>query len=165
MAFATVYYVPTAVQAQAIASVGVDSNTSLEPGYTLTDGTFIPRRGINKVLMNAAYEAVVGDFIVLDENKLVTLWPAALYATKFQSTNPSLTTVTVQNSAGSVTRAGLTVTGGVVSLAATDAIVANGASLVLHTSGGTVSSGNATLNSPATAAVAAGVVSAVTASA
>ncbi|CAM2155438.1 conserved hypothetical protein [Paraburkholderia tropica] len=72
--------------------------------------------------------------------------------------------VTVQNSAGTVTRS-LTATNGVVSLAATDAIVANGASLVLQNSSGTTSSGNAGLNSPATATVAAGVVSAVKASA
>ncbi|MBB2999657.1 hypothetical protein FHX57_001988 [Paraburkholderia tropica] len=72
--------------------------------------------------------------------------------------------VTVQNSAGTVTRS-LTATNGVVSLAATDAIVANGASLVLQNSSGTTSSGNAGLNSPATATVAAGVVSAVKAAA
>lgn len=72
--------------------------------------------------------------------------------------------VTVQNSGGTVTRS-LTATNGVVSLAATDAIVANGASLVLQNSSGTTSSGNAGLNSPATATVAAGVVSAVKAAA
>lgn len=72
--------------------------------------------------------------------------------------------ITVQNSAGSVTRS-LTAVNGVVSLAATDAIVANGASIPLQNSSGTVSSGNAGLNSPATATVAAGVVSAVKASA
>ncbi|VVE54514.1 hypothetical protein [Pandoraea anhela] len=72
--------------------------------------------------------------------------------------------VTVQNSAGTVTRS-LTATNGVVSLAATDAIVTNGASLVLQNSSGTTSSGNAGLNSPAVATVSAGVVSAVKASA
>lgn len=72
--------------------------------------------------------------------------------------------ITVQNSAGSVTRA-LTATNGVVSLAATDAIVANGATMTLQNSSGVTSSGNAGLNSPATATVAAGVVSAVKASA
>lgn len=72
--------------------------------------------------------------------------------------------VTVKNSAGTVTRS-LTVANGVVTLAATDAIVANGATLVLQKSDGTTSAGNATLNSPATATVAAGAVTAVKASA
>jgi hypothetical protein len=72
--------------------------------------------------------------------------------------------VTVKNSAGTVTRS-LTAVAGVVTLAATDAIVANGASLVLQTSAGATSSGNATLNSPAVATVAAGAVTAVKASA
>lgn len=72
--------------------------------------------------------------------------------------------ITVQNSSGTVTRS-LTATNGVVSLAATDAIVANGSTFTLQKSDGTTSSGNATLNSPATATVAAGVVSAVKASA
>lgn len=72
--------------------------------------------------------------------------------------------VTVQNSAGTVTRA-LTATNGLVTLAATDAIVANGATVTLQKSDGTTSAGNATLNSPATTTVAAGVVSAVKASA
>lgn len=72
--------------------------------------------------------------------------------------------VTVQNSAGSVTRS-LTASNGVITLAATDAIVANGGSLVLQNSSGATSSGNAGLNSPATTIVAVGVVSAVKASA
>ncbi len=72
--------------------------------------------------------------------------------------------VTVQNSAGTVTRS-LAAANGVVSLSATDAIVANGTSLVLLNSSGATSSGNAGLNSPAVATVSAGVVSAVKASA
>lgn len=72
--------------------------------------------------------------------------------------------ITVENSAGSVTRS-LTATNGVVNLAATDAIVANGASIVLHNNAGTVSSGNAGLNSPAVAEVAAGVITDVKAAA
>lgn len=71
--------------------------------------------------------------------------------------------VTVRNSSGSITRA-LTAVAGVVTLAATDTILANGASVVLQTSAGATSVGNATLNSPAAATVAAGVVSAVKAS-
>jgi hypothetical protein len=66
--------------------------------------------------------------------------------------------IAVKNSAGTVTR-NLTATAGVVNLAATDAIVANNDSLVLKKSDGTTtSSGNAGLNSPASAVVAAGVV-------
>jgi hypothetical protein len=72
--------------------------------------------------------------------------------------------ITVENSAGSVTRS-LNAVNGVVNLAATDAIVANGSSLVLENHSGTVSSGNAGLNSPAVANVAAGVVSSVQAGA
>lgn len=72
--------------------------------------------------------------------------------------------VTVQNSAGSVTR-NLTATNGIVTMAATDAIVTNGNSVALQNSSGAISAGNAGLNSPATAIVAAGVVSAVKASA
>ncbi|MDN7848116.1 hypothetical protein [Burkholderia seminalis] len=72
--------------------------------------------------------------------------------------------VTVQNSAGTVTR-NLTATNGVVTLAATDAIVANGATMTLQKSDGTTSAGNATLNSPATAIVAAGALTAVKAAA
>jgi hypothetical protein len=73
--------------------------------------------------------------------------------------------IQVKNSANTVTRT-LTESGGVVNLAATDAIVANNDSLVLKKSDGTTTSaGNATLNSPATAVVSAGVVSNVKASA
>lgn len=72
--------------------------------------------------------------------------------------------VTVQNSAGTVTR-NLTATNGVVTLAATDAIVTNGNTMTLQKSDGTTSSGNATLNSPATAIVSAGALTAVKAAA
>ncbi|MCI3206557.1 MULTISPECIES: hypothetical protein [Pandoraea] len=72
--------------------------------------------------------------------------------------------VTVQNSAGTVTRS-VTAVNGVAALAASDAIVANGGAIVLQNSSGATSSGNAGLNSPATAIVSAGVVSAVKASA
>lgn len=72
--------------------------------------------------------------------------------------------ITVRNSAGTVTRS-LTAANGIVSLAATDAIVANGSTFTLQNSSGVTSSGNAGLNSPATATVAAGVVTSVKASA
>jgi hypothetical protein len=72
--------------------------------------------------------------------------------------------ITVKNSSGSKTRS-LTETNGIVTLAATDAIVANADSLVLNNHSGTVSSGNAGLNSPAVANVAAGVVTNVQAAA
>ncbi|ETP64859.1 hypothetical protein BDSB_05485 [Burkholderia dolosa PC543] len=72
--------------------------------------------------------------------------------------------VTVRNSAGTVTR-NLTATNGVVTLAATDAIVTNGDTATLQKSDGTTSSGNATLNSPATAIVSAGALTAVKAAA
>lgn len=66
--------------------------------------------------------------------------------------------VTVKNSAGTVSRTLNESSPGVVNLAASDAIVANNDSIVLRKSDGTtVSSGNAGLNSPATAIVAAGV--------
>lgn len=73
--------------------------------------------------------------------------------------------ITVKNSAGNVTRV-LTESNGAVTLAATDAIVANNDSLVLKKSDGTTTSvGNATLNSPATAVVSSGAVQNVKASA
>lgn len=72
--------------------------------------------------------------------------------------------VTLKNSSGTITRS-LTAVNGVVTLAATDTIVANGDSIPLQKSTGVVSSGNATLNSPATAIVSAGVASAVKAGA
>lgn len=78
---------------------------------------------------------------------------------------PLTGTATIKNSANSVTRA-VALVAGVGNLAATDAIVANNDSLVLKKSdGATTSAGNATLNSPATAVVAAGVVSNVRAGA
>lgn len=79
-------------------------------------------------------------------------------------TPPLAGAVTVRNSSGSITRS-LTAVAGVVTLAATDTIVANGASIVLQTSAGTTSAATPTLNSPAVATVAAGVVTAVKASA
>jgi hypothetical protein len=79
-------------------------------------------------------------------------------------TPPLAGSVTVRNSSGSITRA-LTAVAGVVTLAATDTIVANGNTAILQTSAGTTSSTTATLNSPATATVAAGVLTAVKASA
>lgn len=78
---------------------------------------------------------------------------------------PVAGSVTIKNSAGTTLRT-LTAAAGVVTLAATDTIVGNGDSIVLKKSDGTTtSSGNATLNSPATAVVAAGVLSNVRASA
>ncbi|MCL4661988.1 hypothetical protein L0Z16_22540 [Burkholderia multivorans] len=68
--------------------------------------------------------------------------------------------ITLKNSSGTVSRT-LTATNGVATLAATDALVTNGDSLTLQTSDGTTSAGNAGLNSPATATVASGVVTAV----
>jgi hypothetical protein len=79
-------------------------------------------------------------------------------------TPPLAGPVTVRNSSGSITRA-LTAVAGVVTLAATDTIVANGNTAILQTSAGTTSSTTATLNSPATATVSAGVLTAVKASA
>jgi hypothetical protein len=79
-------------------------------------------------------------------------------------TPPLAGAVTVRNSSGSITRS-LTAVAGVVTLAATDTIVANGNTAILQTSAGTTSSSTATLNSPATATVAAGVLTAVKASA
>lgn len=72
--------------------------------------------------------------------------------------------ITVKNSAGGVTR-NLTEANGTVTLAATDAIVSNAASLVLNNHSGVVSSGNAGLNSPAIATVAGGLVTNVVAGA
>lgn len=72
--------------------------------------------------------------------------------------------VTVQNSDGTITRV-LTADDGVVTLDDTDTIVADGDTFTLQDSDGTTSAGNAKLNSPATASVAAGLVSAVKASA
>ncbi|PRG17973.1 hypothetical protein [Burkholderia multivorans] len=72
--------------------------------------------------------------------------------------------ITLKNSSGTVSRT-LIATNGVATLAATDALVANGDSLTLQKSDGTASAGNAGLNSPATAAVANGVVTAVKAAA
>ncbi|HEF4770863.1 hypothetical protein DN523_10135 [Burkholderia multivorans] len=72
--------------------------------------------------------------------------------------------ITLKNSSGTVSRT-LTATNGVATLAATDALVTNGDSLTLQTSDGTTSAGNAGLNSPATATVASGVVTAVKAAA
>lgn len=73
--------------------------------------------------------------------------------------------IAVKNSAGGITR-NLTETNGVVTLAATDTIVANGDAAVLKNHSGTVSSGNAGLNSAGSVAnVAAGVLGAVTAGA
>ncbi|MDR8918518.1 hypothetical protein [Burkholderia multivorans] len=72
--------------------------------------------------------------------------------------------ITLKNSSGTVSRT-LTATNGVATLAATDALVTNGATLTLQKSDGTTSAGNAGLNSPATAAVANGVVTAVKAAA
>jgi len=78
---------------------------------------------------------------------------------------PVAGSVTIKNSAGTTLRT-LTAAAGVVTLAATDTIVGNGDSIVLKKSDGTTTSaGNATLNSPATAVVAAGVLSNVRASA
>lgn len=78
---------------------------------------------------------------------------------------PLTGTATIKNSANSVTRS-VALTAGIGNLAATDAIVANNDSLVLKKSDGTTTSaGNATLNSPATAVVGAGVVTNVKASA
>ncbi|MCO1343413.1 hypothetical protein L0Z26_16140 [Burkholderia multivorans] len=68
--------------------------------------------------------------------------------------------ITLKNSSGTVSRT-LTATNGVATLAATDALVTNGDTLTLQTSDGTTSAGNAGLNSPATATVASGVVTAV----
>lgn len=81
-----------------------------------------------------------------------------------QPVDAAPTTVEVKNSGGTITRT-LTVTAGVATLAATDAIVSTGTSIILQNSSGTVSAGNAGLNSPAIATVAAGLVSAVKASA
>lgn len=73
--------------------------------------------------------------------------------------------ITVKNSSGSISRS-LTESNGVVNLAATDTIVANGDSPVLKKSdGATTSTGNAGLNSPASAVVSAGVLQNVKASA
>ncbi|WP_261523546.1 hypothetical protein [Burkholderia multivorans] len=72
--------------------------------------------------------------------------------------------ITLKNSSGTVSRT-LTATNGVATLAATDALVTNGATITLQKSDGTTSAGNAGLNSPATAAVANGVVTAVKAAA
>nr|WP_254215954.1 hypothetical protein [Burkholderia multivorans] len=68
--------------------------------------------------------------------------------------------ITLKNSSGTVSRT-LTATNGVATLAATDALVTNGDTLTLQKSDGTTSAGNAGLNSPATATVASGVVTAV----
>jgi len=75
-----------------------------------------------------------------------------------------LSEVTVQNAAGTIQRTSLPITAGVVTLAATDTIVASGDSVVLNNSTGTVSSGNDGLNSPATAVVVNGGLASVTAS-
>lgn len=108
-----------------------------------------------------AIDQTTGDIYV----KLGSGWQKIVDGATGNPVNPPLTgAVTVQNSSGSVTRA-LTATNGVVTLAATDAIVTNGGTLVLQNSSGATSTGNAGLNSPATATVAAGVVSAVKASA
>lgn len=73
--------------------------------------------------------------------------------------------ITVKNSANTVTRA-LNEVNGIVNLPATDAIVSNGATVTLKKSDGTTTSvGNAGLNSPATAVVAAGAISQVNAAA
>lgn len=73
--------------------------------------------------------------------------------------------ITVKNSAGSVTRS-LTEVNGIVTLAATDALVSNGNTVTLKKSDGTTTSvGNAGLNSPATVVVSAGAVSQVNAAA
>jgi hypothetical protein len=72
--------------------------------------------------------------------------------------------ITVKNSAGTVSRS-LTETNGIVNLASTDAIVSQGNTVTLNKSTGVASSGNATLNSPATVNVASGAVSNVQASA
>lgn len=108
-----------------------------------------------------AIDQSTGDLYV----KLGSGWQKIVDGATGNPVNPPVSgSITVQNSAGTVTRA-LTATNGVVSLAATDAIVTNGGTLVLQNSSGSTSTGNAGLNSPATATVAAGVVSAVKASA
>lgn len=72
--------------------------------------------------------------------------------------------VTLKNSDGTVTR-DLPLNGGVVMLAATDAIVTNGQTVSLQKSDGAESKGNAGLNAPASVIVTKGVVSAVKAAA
>lgn len=110
-----------------------------------------------------AQDTATGDFYV----KLSTGWTKTVNGGSNPTHNPVPLSgaIAVKNSANTVTR-NLTATNGVVNLAATDAIVANGDSLVLKKSDGTTtSSGNAGLNSPASAVVAAGVVSNVKAGA
>lgn len=91
-------------------------------------------------------------------------WSKVRNSNETPVTPPLAGPVTVRNSSGSITRA-LTAVAGVVTLAATDTIVANGNTAVLQTSAGATSSTTATLNSPATVTVAAGVMTAVKASA
>ncbi|MCA8339856.1 hypothetical protein [Burkholderia multivorans] len=92
---------------------------------------------------------------------------ATLAATDALVTNGSL--IAVQNSAGADPHnATMSVTNGALTgakLASTVALVDNGDTLTLQKSDGTTSAGNAGLNSPATAAVANGVVTAIKAAA
>ncbi|MCW3539331.1 hypothetical protein [Burkholderia cenocepacia] len=126
----------------------------------------IPVEGVSALSADLGY---VGQMAVDDSNgdryaKIGDSWMKVADGAGNPVSTPVSGPVTVKNSAGTVTR-NLTATNGVVTLAATDALVANGASIVLQKSDGTVSSGNAGLNSPAVAIVANGAVSAVKAAA
>lgn len=154
------------VQAQTIKSIGDASPTNPRLHYTLNDNSQIAAVGV-KVVPPGSVPAV-NDYMVLTSTAdgapaTLAVWKKAAFEAHYQAAGSQ--TVTVRNSAGGVTRPGLAVVGGVVTLAATDAIVANGTTFTLQKSDGTTSSGNATLNSPATATVAGGLVSAVKASA
>lgn len=160
MAFSTYNIIANTVQAQTISKIGSNLSKGQNMAYTLADGSIISVEGVRTRF--PGYVPKVGDYLVVDSTSGHVVWPAANFAALYAS---GAQTVTVRNSAGSVTRTGLAVVGGVVTLAATDAIVANGGTAVLHKSDGTVSSGNATLNSPVTYEIAAGVVTDVKAGA
>lgn len=96
--------------------------------------------------------------------KLSTGWAKVRAGDGTPVAPPVTGSVTVQSSDGTITRA-LTAADGVVTLDDTDTIVADGDTFTLQDSDGTTSAGNAKLNSPTTASVAAGLVSAVKASA
>ncbi|WP_321944538.1 hypothetical protein [Burkholderia cenocepacia] len=126
----------------------------------------VPVEGVSALTAELGY---AGQVAVDDSNgdrwaKIGSAWVKVADSAGNPILPPVSGSVTVKNSTGTVSRT-LTATNGVVTLAATDALVASGASIVLQKSDGTVSSGNAGLNSPAVAVVANGAVSAVKAAA